>query len=161
MEEIRYAKLEKEQQKLYDGQVIHMRNMLQAQKNEDISYYKITGKTPKQKRIEMVNDFNAGKIPVFLISLKAGVTGLNLIGADVVIHYDPWWNQAAQNQATDRAHRIGQAKTVTVYKLIVKGNIEEKIVKMQETKKDLADAILSGEKGSITQMSKEEIMELL
>lgn len=109
----------------------------------------------------MVNDFNAGNIPVFLISLKAGGTGLNLIGADVVIHYDPWWNQAAQNQATDRAHRIGQTKTVTVYKLIVKGTIEEKIVKMQETKKDLADAILSGENGSITQMSKEEIMELL
>ena len=93
--------------------------------------------------------------------MKAGGTGLNLTGADVVIHYDPWWNQAAQNQATDRAHRIGQTKTVSVYKLIVKDTIEEKIVKMQESKRDLADAILSGESGSITQMSKEEIMKLL
>ena len=86
---------------------------------------------------------------------------MNLTGADVVIHYDPWWNQAVQNQATDRAHRIGQSKIVSVYKLIVKNTIEEKIVKMQENKKDLADAILSGENGSITQMSKEELMELL
>ena len=78
-----------------------------------------------------------------------------------IIHYDPWWNQAVQNQATDRAHRIGQTKAVSVYKLIVKDTIEEKIVKMQENKKDLADAILSGENGSITQMSKEELMELL
>ena len=126
-----------------------------------ISYFKITGETAKQKRIEMVNTFNGDDTPVFLISLKAGGTGLNLTGADVVIHYDPWWNQAAQNQATDRAHRIGQTKAVSVYKLIVKDTIEEKIVKMQESKKDLADTILSGENGSITQMSKEEIMELL
>ena len=98
---------------------------------------------------------------VFLISLKAGGTGLNLTGADVVIHYDPWWNQAVQNQATDRAHRIGQTKVVSVYKLIVKDTIEEKIIKMQESKKDLADSILSGETGGITQMSKEELLELL
>ena len=109
----------------------------------------------------MVNAFNSDNTPVFLISLKAGGTGLNLTGADVVIHYDPWWNQAAQNQATDRAHRIGQTKKISVYKLIVKNTIEEKIVKMQESKRDLADAILSGENGSITQMSKEELMELL
>ena len=123
--------------------------------------YKITGETPKQKRVEMVNAFNTDEIPVFLISLKAGGTGLNLTGADVVIHYDPWWNQAAQNQATDRAHRIGQTKAVSVYKLIIKDTIEEKIVKMQESKRDLADAILSGENGGISQMSKEELMELL
>jgi len=235
LEEIRYAKLETEQQKLYDGQVVHMKEMLESQKAEDfqknklqvlaeltrirqiccdpellfekytggsakreacleliqsaisgehkmlvfsqftsmlelleqdlkregIAYYKIIGDTPKQKRVEMVNAFNGDDTPVFLISLKAGGTGLNLTGADVVIHYDPWWNQAVQNQATDRAHRIGQTKKVTVYKLIVKDTIEEKIVKMQESKKDLADAILSGENGSITQMSKEELMELL
>ena len=126
-----------------------------------ISYYKIVGATPKEKRVEMVSAFNNDDTPVFLISLKAGGTGLNLTGADVVIHYDPWWNQAVQNQATDRAHRIGQMKVVSVYKLIAKGTIEEKIVKMQENKKNLADTILSGENGSIIQMSKEELMELL
>ena len=111
--------------------------------------------------VEMVNAFNNDDTPVFLISLKAGGTGLNLTGADVVIHYDPWWNQAVQNQATDRVHRIGQTKVVSVYKLIAKGTIEERIVKMQENKRDLADTILSGENGSITQMSREELMELL
>ena len=78
----------------------------------------------------------------------------------MVIHYDPWWNLAVQNQATDRAHRIGQTKIVSVYKLIVKGTIEEKILKMQESKHQLADEILSGETGSITQMSKDELLEL-
>lgn len=77
-----------------------------------------------------------------------------------MIHYDPWWNLAVQNQATDRAHRIGQTKIVSVYKLIVKGTIEEKIPKMQESKHQLADEILSGETGSITQMSKDELLEL-
>jgi SNF2 family DNA or RNA helicase len=96
-----------------------------------------------------------------LISLKAGGTGLNLVGADVVIHYDPWWNIAAQNQATDRAHRIGQTKNVSVFKLIAKDTIEEKIIDMQNAKKDLADAILSGDSESITNMTKEQLMELL
>ena len=87
--------------------------------------------------------------------------GLNLTGADVVIHYDPWWNVAAQNQATDRAHRIGQQNQVTVYRLIAKDTIEEKILALQEAKKDLADAILSGESESIYSLSPEELMELL
>ena len=130
-------------------------------RREAISYYKITGATPKEKRVELVNAFNSDATPVFLISLKAGGTGLNLTGADVVIHYDPWWNQAVQNQATDRAHRIGQTRVVSVYKLIAKDTIEEKIVKMQESKRDLADSILSGDSGGITQMSRDELMELL
>ena len=100
-------------------------------------------------------------MPVFLISLKAGGVGLNLTGADVVIHFDPWWNLAAQNQATDRAHRIGQTKKVSVYKLIAKQTIEEKIQKLQETKKNLADQVMSGESASLGSMSKEEILELL
>ena len=82
---------------------------------------------------------------VFCISLKAGGTGLNLTGADIVIHYDPWWNVAVENQATDRAHRIGQKNVVTVYKLIAKGTIEEKIIKLQQMKKELAEEILSGD----------------
>ena len=109
----------------------------------------------------MVHAYNADEVPVFLISLKAGGTGLNLTGADVVIHYDPWWNLAAQNQATDRAHRIGQTKAVSVYRLIVKDTIEEKILQMQEAKKDLADAVLSGESESLTALTKEELLELL
>lgn len=126
-----------------------------------IPYYQITGSTPKEERIRLVNAFNKDQTPVFFISLKAGGTGLNLIGADMVIHYDPWWNLAVQNQATDRAHRIGQTKVVTVYKMIVKNSIEEKILMMQETKKNLADEILRGENGQISTMSKDELLDLL
>lgn len=126
-----------------------------------IPYYKITGNTSKEERLRLVNMFNQDAVPVFLISLKAGGTGLNLTGADVVIHYDPWWNIAVQNQATDRAHRIGQTKVVTVYKMIVKDSIEEKILAMQHAKKSLADGILSGENGQIGSMSKEELTDLL
>lgn len=128
---------------------------------ENIPYYKITGSTPKEERIRLVNTFNQDTTPVFFISLKAGGTGLNLTGADMVIHYDPWWNLAVQNQATDRAHRIGQTKVVTVYKMIVKNSIEEKILLMQETKKNLADEILSGETSQLSSMSKEELLALL
>ncbi len=130
-------------------------------KKEKIAYYKITGATSKEARLEYVKLFNEDETPVFLISLKAGGTGLNLTGADIVIHFDPWWNVAAQNQATDRAHRIGQEKVVSVYKLIAKGTIEEKIVKLQEIKKDLADEILNGESGNIMSMSKDELLELI
>ena len=128
---------------------------------EQIPYYLITGATPKEKRLSLVHDFNEGDVPVFLISLKAGGTGLNLTGADMVIHYDPWWNLAVQNQATDRAHRIGQTRQVTVYKLVLKDTIEERIVELQEMKKDLAEAILAGESESITQLSNEELLALL
>lgn len=128
---------------------------------QHISYYMITGATPKEKRLEMVKKFNEDTTNVFLISLKAGGTGLNLTGADVVIHYDPWWNLAVQNQATDRAHRIGQTKKVTVYKLLAKNSIEEKIQKVQESKKNLAEQILSGEMGQIGNMTREELMDLL
>lgn len=129
---------------------------------EGIGYYKITGETPKEKRLELVRAFNNDAIPVFLISLKAGGTGLNLTGADVVIHYDPWWNVAAQNQATDRAHRIGQEKVVSVYKLVAKNSIEEKILKMQNDKQNLAESILSVDgRNSIFTMSKEELLNLL
>ena len=126
-----------------------------------IAFYTLTGSTPKLERIRLVNAFNEGDVPVFLISLKAGGTGLNLTGADVVIHYDPWWNLAVQNQATDRAHRIGQTKQVTVMKLIAAGTIEEKIVELQETKRELADAIISGENTSLMSLSRDELMELL
>lgn len=94
---------------------------------EDIKYFKLTGQTKVSERIELVDEFNENNdIKVFLISLKAGGTGLNLIGADMVIHYDPWWNISAENQATDRTYRIGQKRNVQVYKLITKNSIEEK-----------------------------------
>lgn len=109
----------------------------------------------------MVTSFETDDVPVFCISLKAGGTGLNLTAADIVIHYDPWWNLAAQNQATDRAHRIGQTNTVTVYQLIVEKTIEEQIVNLQKTKAQLAEDILSGEGISSILIDKENLMELL
>jgi SNF2 family DNA or RNA helicase len=130
-------------------------------KEEKISYFMLTGATDKRKRKEMVESFNKDATSVFCISLKAGGTGLNLTAADIVIHYDPWWNEAVQNQATDRAHRIGQQNVVNVYRLISKGTIEEKIVKLQEQKKALADQILSGDGFSQSNFSKEELLELL
>ena len=111
--------------------------------------------------MELCNKFNKDDVKVFLISLKAGGTGLNLIGADIVIHYDPWWNEAVISQATDRTHRIGQTNTVTVYKLIAKDTLEEKILKLQEDKQNLADEILSGANTSLSSMSKDELLELL
>ena len=108
---------------------------------------KLTGETDKAKRMALVEQFNGGDTPVFLISLKAGGTGLNLVGADVVIHYDPWWNTAAQNQATDRAYRMGQQKSVQVYKLIVKDSVEEKIMKLQEKKSALSSLVEGKENG--------------
>ena len=128
---------------------------------EKIAFYELTGSTPKQERLSMVSAFNTGDVPVFLISLKAGGTGLNLTGADIVIHYDPWWNAAAQNQATDRTHRIGQTKIVTVFKLIAKDSIEEKIQKMQEAKSSLADEIISSDSTSLGTMNREELLALL
>lgn len=235
LEEYRYVQFESTQQKLYDAQVVHMKERLASQNEEDfnknklqilaeltrlrqiccapslcfenykgeaakvdvciqliqsaidgghrmlvfsqftsmleilqkelddagISYYVITGSTAKEKRLQMVKEFNEGEVPVFLISLKAGGVGLNLTGADMVIHYDPWWNQAAENQATDRAHRIGQKKKVTVYKLIAKNTIEEKIKELQEKKKNLAEQVISGDMGQLGAMTRQELLELL
>lgn len=235
LEESRYVRFDSPQQKLYDGQVLHMRESIARQDDADfnknkmlilaeltrlrqiccdpslcfedyhgesakleaclqlilsamdgghrmlvfsqftsmldilkeklseagIAYYTITGSVPKDRRLQLVKEFNEGDVPVFLISLKAGGVGLNLTGADMVIHYDPWWNQAVQNQATDRAHRIGQTKKVTVYKLIAKNTIEEKIEKLQETKKNLADQVIGGQTGQLGSLTREEILELL
>lgn len=144
------------------SQFTSMLEILQKSLDESgIAYYTITGSTSKEKRLQLVKEFNDGNTPVFLISLKAGGVGLNLIGADTVIHYDPWWNIAVQNQATDRAHRIGQTKKVMVYKLIVKNSIEEKILNLQETKRNLAEQIISSDSGQLSGLSREEIMALL
>ena len=128
---------------------------------EDIDFFKLTGASSKESRAKMVAQFQAGEVPVFLISLKAGGVGLNLTAADVVIHYDPWWNVAAQDQATDRAHRIGQQHTVTVYKLIAKDTIEERIMQMQESKRDLVNSVLGGDGISSALFTREDVLALL
>lgn len=130
-------------------------------KESGIEYYMITGGVGKEKRLQLVQEFNKGTVPVFLISLKAGGVGLNLTGADVVIHYDPWWNLAVQNQATDRAHRIGQNKKVVVYKLLVKDSIEEKINKLQEEKRSLSEQVIQGDANVLSSMTREDFLRLL
>lgn len=126
----------------------------------NISYYTLTGSTKAKERIKLVNEFNENNVNVFLISLKAGGTGLNLTGADIVIHYDPWWNSSAENQASDRAYRIGQKHNVQVYKLIAHKSIEENIIKLQQSKADLND-IAAGGSADITRMSTDEIIKIL
>ena len=127
----------------------------------DITYFKLTGSTKVDERIRMVDEFNENKdIKVFLISLKAGGTGLNLTGADMVIHYDPWWNASAENQATDRAYRIGQKNNVQVYKLITKNSIEERIYDLQQKKSELIDNVLDTKTSFISKLSKDDIMKL-
>lgn len=132
-----------------------------AMKAEQISFFSLDGSTPKLKRLELVEQFNQDDTSVFCISLKAGGTGLNLTGADIVIHFDPWWNVAVQNQATDRAHRIGQKNVVTVFRLITKDTIEEKIISLQNKKKELAEQILGQEDMGLASFTKEALMEIL
>lgn len=144
------------------SQFTSMLDILKKELDESsIPYMELTGKTKSDKRLEMVNKFNTeNDVKVFLISLKAGGTGLNLIGADIVIHFDPWWNISVQNQATDRAHRIGQKKSVQVFKLITENTIEEKIEKLQERKINLSNNIVKTGENFINKMSKEDIMHL-
>ncbi len=130
-------------------------------KKEGIKHYLLTGSTQKEDRIRMVDAFQEDDTPVFCISLKAGGTGLNLTAADIVIHYDHWWNIAVENQATDRAHRIGQKNVVTVYRLIMQNTIEERIILLQNKKKELADQLLNTDSLRNPTLSKEELLELL
>ncbi len=144
------------------SQFTSMLELIAARLDEaGIGYYTLTGATSKEERARLVTSYNTDGVPVFLISLKAGGVGLNLTAADIVIHYDPWWNLAAQNQATDRAHRIGQTSTVTVFKLIAKGTIEEKILELQDSKRDLAESVLGGENVGTASLTKEDILALL
>lgn len=127
-----------------------------------IGHFAITGATPKRERVRLVNEFNGDETPVFLVSLKAGGTGLNLTGASVVVHADPWWNAAATDQATDRAHRIGQNREVDVYKVVAKGTIEECIVALQQAKRDLADSVIAATAGeALAGLTRERLAELL
>ena len=124
------------------------------------AFQTLTGQTPGTQRAELVERFQKGEVPLFLISLKAGGVGLNLTAADVVIHYDPWWNPAVEAQATDRAHRIGQDKPVFVYKLICTGTVEEKIQALQQRKADLAAAVLEGGSTQSLRFDESDLAEL-
>ncbi|NLU06813.1 MAG: ATP-dependent helicase [Clostridiales bacterium] len=130
---------------------------------EGVDYSYLDGSVPSKDRINLVDEFNSGSSPVFLISLKAGGTGLNLTSADIVIHFDPWWNPAVEQQATDRAHRIGQRNVVEVIKLITRGTIEEKILQLQSEKEKLIDSLLddglSGTCG-IASLTEKQVLEL-
>ncbi|MCD7951304.1 MAG: SNF2-related protein [Erysipelotrichaceae bacterium] len=129
-------------------------------KYRGISYYMLTGDTNKEMRKDLVNKFQSDKTTVFLISLKAGGTGLNLTAAQAVIHYDPWWNISAQNQATDRVYRIGQENKVQVFKLVMKDSIEEKILDLQVDKKRLADTFVEGNEDILSHLTQEELLKL-
>lgn len=140
-----------------------LKNIGKRISQEGVSFSYLDGSIPSEKRMNMVKDFNEGENSVFLISLKAGGTGLNLTSADVVIHFDPWWNPAVEEQATDRAHRIGQKNVVQVIKIIAKGTIEEKILSLQEQKKKLiselmGDELCNGE--GLLALSEEDILGL-
>ena len=123
-----------------------------------IDYVKLTGQTINRE--QSITRFQNTEVPIFIISLKAGGTGLNLTAADTVIHYDPWWNPAVEDQATDRAHRIGQDKAVFVYKLITKGTVEETILKMQEKKRQLINTLLSEKTNTAVGLSLAELEQL-
>lgn len=133
-------------------------------KKNNITTYTIDGSVSSKKRIELVNKFNSDNTNVFLITLKSGGTGLNLTSADVVIHLDLWWNPQVENQATDRAHRIGQKNVVEVIKLICKGTIEERILELQQKKKVLSDSLLEGqtfENNIISNLTEKDLRKLL
>jgi SNF2 family DNA or RNA helicase len=125
-----------------------------------IPYLYLDGSVPPKQRAQLVKEFQEGSCPFFLISLKAGGLGLNLTAANYVVHLDPWWNPAIEQQATDRAYRIGQTQKVTAYHLVAAGTIEEKILRLHETKRNLADALLDGTDLS-SRLTAKELMELL
>ncbi|MBD2038377.1 DEAD/DEAH box helicase [Leptolyngbya sp. FACHB-321] len=140
--------------------VAHLHLIREYLDEQKITYQYLDGSTPAADRKKRVNAFQAGEGDVFLISLKAGGTGLNLTAADYVIHMDPWWNPAVENQASDRAHRIGQQRPVTIYRLVAKNTIEEKIVDLHQQKRDLADSLLEGAEMS-SKVSTDDLLRLI
>ena len=140
--------------------VMHLKLVEDYLNDQGISYQYLDGSTSAKARGERIAAFQAGQGDVFLISLKAGGTGLNLTAADYVIHLDPWWNPAVEDQASDRAHRIGQTRPVTIYRLVTEGTIEEQIVDIHHRKRDLADRLLEGADAA-GRLSTEELLELL
>lgn len=140
-----------------------LKNITKVLDKNSIKYLYLDGNTKSEDRMDLCKEFNTGDAKLFLISLKAGGTGLNLTGADTVIHFDPWWNPAVEEQATDRAHRIGQEKTVEVIKLLAKGTIEEKIFNLQEEKKRIINNVINedmNEDNVMTKMTQEDLESL-
>ncbi len=135
--------------------------LVQRASEEQLPSLYLSGKNTSEQRRDMVNAFQNGDYPVFFISLKAGGTGLNLMQADRVIHFDPWWNFAAEEQATDRTHRIGQKNTVFVTKLVCRDSIEERIMDLQERKRGLSDMVMDSEAISTGNLDREELLALL
>jgi SNF2 family DNA or RNA helicase len=153
--------LENKHKALVFSQFVDHLSILQSYLDEQkISYQYLDGSTPAKERKKRVDAFQAGEGDVFLISLKAGGTGLNLTAADYVIHMDPWWNPAMEDQASDRAHRIGQQRPVTIYRLVAQGTIEEKIVDLHHQKRDLASSLLEGTDMS-GKISTDELLRLI
>ncbi len=148
---------------LFFSQFVEMLKIVQKWLEvKGIPHVMLTGETKEKDRQQLVDRFNKDEsIPIFLISLKAGGTGLNLTGADYVVHYDPWWNPAVEEQATDRAHRIGQTKKVFVYRMITRGTVEEKIMKLKERKRSLVDTIISVDRDMSKKMTFEDLKEIL
>ena len=140
--------------------VDHLAILREHLEEKGIPYQYLDGSTPTKQRQKRVDAFQAGEGDVFLISLKAGGTGLNLTAADYVIHMDPWWNPAVEDQASDRAHRMGQKRPVTIYRLVAQGTIEEKIVELHQHKRDLADSLLEGTESS-SKMSTDDLLKLI
>jgi SNF2 family DNA or RNA helicase len=140
--------------------VDHLRFIREYLDGRAISYQYLDGSTPARDRCRRVDAFQRGEGDLFLISLKAGGLGLNLTAADYVVHMDPWWNPAVEDQASDRAHRIGQQRPVTIYRLITKHTIEEKIVALHSQKRDLADSLLEGAELS-GKMSADDLLALM
>jgi superfamily II DNA or RNA helicase len=154
------AELEKSRRVLVFSQFTRMLGFIaEALERQRRDYLLLTGMTANRQRV--IDAFQSGRAPIFLISLKAGGTGLNLTAADTVIHYDPWWNPAAQDQATDRAHRIGQDKPVFVHQLIVSGSVEQRMLELQSFKRRLAGGILDGDRALVGELSAEQIDDLL
>lgn len=140
--------------------VVHLSIVRKELDKRGISYQYLDGSTPLAERAEAVKAFQAGKGDLFLISLKAGGLGLNLTAADYVLHLDPWWNPAIEDQASDRAHRIGQSRPVTIYRLVAQHTIEDKIVRLHATKRDMAESLLEGADQS-ARLSVADLIDLL
>ncbi len=154
--------VEGEHRTLVFSQFVTVLNKIEQElRKRNIPFLFLSGKNTKEERRRMVEEFQKGQVPVFLISLKAGGTGLNLTAAAVVLHVDPWWNGAIENQATDRAYRIGQIRALSVMKLVTKDSIEEKIIRLQERKTELANRVVSGEGMANHVFDRAELMELL
>jgi SNF2 family DNA or RNA helicase len=154
--------LAEERSVLVFTQYVAMARLLEAHLSRaGVPHQFLHGGTPVRRRDEMVAAFQAGEVPVFLLSLKAGGTGLNLTRADHVVHVDRWWNPAVEDQATDRAHRIGQTRPVQVHRMVTQGTVEERVAELLRRKRSLADSVLARGETALTELSNDELLDLV